>query len=79
LRQSLKLNGNLISFNLEREFSDVLDGLLMVEWRKTDPRLLERFKGEEGVNRFTAVHGPLADTADATAHHHRKRTDQETA
>ena len=79
LRQYLKLNGNLVSFNLDREFSDVVDGLLMVDLRKTDPRLLKRFMGEEGVKRFTAVHGPLADPADVTAHHHRKRTDQEAA
>jgi hypothetical protein len=70
---------NLISFNLDREFSDVVDGLLMVDLRKTDPRLLKRFMGEEGVKRFTAVHGTLSDTANATAHHHRKRTDQEAA
>lgn len=79
LRQYLKLNGNLISFNRDREFSDVVDGLLMVDLRKTDPRLLKRFMGEEGVKRFTAVHGPLVDPADATTHHHRKRTDQEAA
>jgi hypothetical protein len=79
LWQYLNLNGNLINFNLDREFSDVVDGLLMVDLRKTDRRLLKRFMGEEGVKRFTAVHGPLADPADATAHHHRKRTDQEAA
>jgi hypothetical protein len=79
LRQYLKLNGSLISFNLDREFSDVVDGLLVVDLRKTDPRLLKRFMGEEGVKRFTAVHGPPADPADAAARHHPKRTGQEAA
>jgi putative hemolysin len=79
LRQYLKLNGSLISFNLDREFSDVVDGLLMVDLTKTDPRLLKRFMGEEGVKRFTAVHGPLADLTDAAAGHHLKRTGQEAA
>ncbi|MEJ2473565.1 MAG: lysophospholipid acyltransferase family protein [Desulfobacterales bacterium] len=79
LRQYLKLNGSLISFNLDREFSDVVDGLLMVDLRKTDPRLLKRFMGEEGVRQFTAVHGPLADPADEATGHHSKRTGQEAA
>jgi hypothetical protein len=79
LRQYLKLNGSLISFNIDREFSDVVDGLLMVDLRKTDPRLLRRFMGREGVKRFTGVHGPLADPTDATARHYPKRTGQEAA
>ncbi|MFZ0133008.1 MAG: hypothetical protein WAK95_10735, partial [Desulfobacterales bacterium] len=65
LRQYLKLNARLICFNIDRAFSDVVDGLLMVDLRKTDPRLLTRFMGEEGVKRFIEVHGPLADPADA--------------
>jgi putative hemolysin len=79
LRQYLKLNGSLISFNIDREFSDVVDGLLMVDLRKTDPRLLRRFMGREGVKRFTGVHGPLADPSDAAARHYPKRTGQEAA
>ncbi|MGD2010576.1 MAG: hypothetical protein PVI76_05745, partial [Desulfobacterales bacterium] len=79
LRQYLKLNGSLISFNLDCEFSDVVDGLLMVDLRKTDPRLLKRFMGEEGVKRFTAVHGPLAGPTDSADRHHPKRTGQEAA
>ena len=79
LRQYLKLNGSLISFNLDREFSDVVDGLLLVDLRKTDPRLLKRFMGEEGVKQFTAIHGPLADPADGAARYRPKRTGQEAA
>jgi putative hemolysin len=79
LRQYLKLNGSLISFNRDSEFSDVVDGLLMVDLRKTDPRLLKRFMGKEGVKRFTAVHGSLADPADGAACPHPKRTGQEAA
>jgi hypothetical protein len=79
LRQYLKLNGSLISFNLDREFSDVVDGLLMVDLRKTNPRLLKRFMGKEGVRRLTAVHGPLAEPSGGAARHHPKRTGQEAA
>jgi hypothetical protein len=79
LRQYLKLNGRLICFNLDREFSDVVDGLLMVDLRKTDPRLLKRFMGEEGVERFIAVHGPLLESVDATHRHRPSRTGREAA
>lgn len=58
---------------------DIVDGLLMVDLRKTDPRLLKRFMGEEGVKRFTAVHGPLAGPTDSADRHHPKRTGQEAA
>lgn len=59
LRQYLKLNGSLICFNVDPSFANVVDGLLMVDLRKTDPRLLKRFMGAEGVERFIACHGPL--------------------
>ena len=79
LRQYLKLNGRLICFNLDRKFSDVVDGLLMVDLRKTDPRLLKRFMDEEGVERFTAVHGPLLESVDAIDRHRPPRTGREAA
>ncbi len=69
LRQYLKLNGSLICFNLDPAFADVVDGLLMVDLRKTEIRLLKRFMGAEGVERFTAVHGLAAGPADAAARH----------
>jgi hypothetical protein len=66
LRQYLKLNGSLVCFNVDRHFSDVVDGLLMVDLRKTDPRLLKRFMGEAGLERFRAVHAsPLYHSVDA--------------
>jgi hypothetical protein len=73
LRQYLKLNGSLICFNLDRGFSDVVDGLLMVDLRKTEIRLLKRFMGAEGVERFTAVHGLAAGPTDAAARHEPNR------
>lgn len=79
LRQYLKLNGSLICFNLDREFSNVVDGLLMVDLRKTDPRLLKRFMGEGGVERFTAVNGPLAGPVRAGDGLQPKRTGREAA
>jgi putative hemolysin len=56
LKQYLKLNGRLIGFNLDREFSDVADGLIVIDLTKTDRRILERYMGEDGARDFLNVH-----------------------
>lgn len=43
LKHYLKLNGKILCFSIDEKFSDVVDGLLMVDLRKTDIRLLQRF------------------------------------
>jgi putative hemolysin len=52
LRQYLKLGGELLAFNVDKSFSDVLDGLVLVDLRKTDPTRLETYMGKDGVARF---------------------------
>lgn len=52
LRHYLKLGGRVAGFNLDRHFSDTLDGLLIVDLRKTAPKLLERYMGAEGARLF---------------------------
>jgi Putative hemolysin len=47
LRQYLKLGGKLLGFNVDRNFSDALDGLIMVDLTRTDPRMLERYLGRK--------------------------------
>ena len=47
LRQYLKLGGRLLGFNVDPEFSDTLDGLIVVDLLKTERRLLERYLGKE--------------------------------
>ena len=42
LKHYLKLNGKLLSFSVDEGFSGVVDGLLMVDLRDTDTRLLRR-------------------------------------
>ena len=46
LRQYLRLGGKLVGFNVDRQFADVLDGLIVVDLNKTDPRLVERYLGK---------------------------------
>ncbi|HHP7235534.1 MAG TPA: lysophospholipid acyltransferase family protein [Desulfobacterales bacterium] len=57
LRQYLKLNGTLLCFNVDRNFSDVVDGLLLVDLTCTEPRLLKKFMGDDNYGRFVDVNG----------------------
>jgi len=53
LRQYLKLNATLLSFNVDPDFSRVLDALVLVDLRKAPLRLLKRYMGS-GLSRFLA-------------------------
>jgi hypothetical protein len=46
----------LLGFNVDRKFSNVLDGLVVVDLRQTEPALLERYMGLDGAARFLKVH-----------------------
>src|SRR6202030_4570396 len=57
LRQYAKIGGKLLGFNVDRKFSNVLDGLVIVDLRKTEPGVLERYMGREGAMMFRCRHG----------------------
>jgi putative hemolysin len=57
LKQYLKLGGRLLGFSTDEQFGDALDGLVMVDLRASDPRVLMCYMGEEGVAAFLAHHG----------------------
>jgi putative hemolysin len=54
LRQYLKLGGKLLGFNLDPNFSDALDGLILVDLTETEPKLLARYLGKAEAERFLA-------------------------
>lgn len=56
LKQYLKLGGKVLGFNLDPDFNNVLDALILVDLTNTDDRLLERLMGEAGVERFFDYH-----------------------
>ena len=56
LRQYLKLGGRLLGFNVDPGFSNVLDVLVMVDLRRTDRRILDRYLGPDGAARFLTHH-----------------------
>jgi len=57
LRQYAKIGGKLLGFNVDRKFSSVLDGLVVVDLRKTAPAVLERYLGREAAIQFRTRHG----------------------
>ncbi len=55
LRHYLKLGGKVLGFNVDLSFNS-LDGLIMVDLRQTDPRLLSKYMGTEAAEHFLAFH-----------------------
>ena len=52
LRHYLKLGGKLLGFNVDREFAGALDGLIVVDLTRTEPRLLARYLGQAEADAF---------------------------
>lgn len=57
IKHYAKLGGRMLSFNVDRDFSHVLDGFVLVDLRQTDRTLLQRYMGEDGIEAFTSYHG----------------------
>jgi hypothetical protein len=57
LKHYLRLSGTILSFNVDKDFSDVLDGLVMVDFCETDPKMLLRLMGSELFESYTQQHG----------------------
>jgi len=56
-KQYLKLGGKMLGFNVDPQFSGVLDGLVLVDLLETDPKILARYLGPEQAAAFLAHHG----------------------
>ncbi len=57
LKQYLRLGARLLAFNIDPDFGDALDGLMYVDLRSTDPRILAKYLGREGSVEFLRYHG----------------------
>ena len=62
LRHYLSVNGKLACFNMHPNLSDSLEGLIIVDARKTDAKTLRRFLGADGSEHFMSFH-KLQDSA----------------
>lgn len=60
LRQYLRLGGRVLAFNVDPQFSHVLDGLIVVDLLGAERPLLERYLGKEGAEEFLAFHRAAA-------------------
>jgi putative hemolysin len=56
LRQYLKLGGALLGFNVDPEFANVLDVLVLVDLRRTPEATLRKYMGADGATAFRARH-----------------------
>jgi putative hemolysin len=56
LRHYLKLNARLIGFNVDRDFGEALDALMMVDLTTVDRSILNRYLGSQEATRFLAYH-----------------------
>lgn len=54
LRHYLSLGGKLLAFNLDPDFGNVIDGLLLVDLQQTDRKQLQRYMGREGYAEYIA-------------------------
>jgi putative hemolysin len=56
LKQYLKMGGHILGFNLDPDFNNTLDGLIMVDLLQSPEKLLQRYMGEDGAREFLAHH-----------------------
>jgi putative hemolysin len=52
LRHYVRLGGRVTAFNVDRHVSNVIDGLLVVDLRETEPKLLSKYMGPERAAAF---------------------------
>ena len=60
LQQYLNLGGQILDFSVDRKFSNVLDGLIVVDLLKPTLRQLERYMGKQNATEFLRFHGVSA-------------------
>jgi hypothetical protein len=56
IRQYLKLGAKFLAFNVDRNFGDCLDGLIVVDMLRTEARVLERYMTKVGYAGFVNHH-----------------------
>ena len=57
VRQYLKLGGQLLGFNIDPEFGDVLDGLMLFDVPHLDRPILDRYMGKDKAHEYRQRYG----------------------
>jgi putative hemolysin len=60
LRQYLRLNASLLAFNVDSDFGDVVDALMMVDILQIDDRIVRHYIGDDGPAMIRARFGGTA-------------------
>ena len=60
LKQYLKLSGELAAFNVDPDFNDALDGLIIVDLLRVNERTLSKYMGAREARQFNAHHNAVA-------------------
>jgi len=61
IRQYLKMGGRFATFHVDHSFGRTLDGLIVVDLTKSEPKFLERYLGKEGAANFLRYQASLRD------------------
>eukprot|EP00752_Nemacystus_decipiens_P016586 g14826.t1 len=56
LKQYLKLNGQLMGFNVDPDFGNVLDGLILIDVLSIDKRVMKKYLGDESSAAYLRYH-----------------------
>ncbi len=56
LRHYVKLNARLLAFNVDPDFNDSVDSLMICELPKADPKLLSHYMGKGGARAYLEEH-----------------------
>lgn len=56
LKHYLKLGGQLLAFNVDPDFNNVVDGLIIVDLSRTERKMLEKYMSKEGVENYIQYH-----------------------
>lgn len=52
IKQYLKMGGKFLEFNLDEDFNNAVDGLIVVDMKQTDLRLLQQYMGKTGAESY---------------------------
>ncbi len=52
VRHYARLGGRMLAFNVDSNFSDALDGFVVIDLRKSEAKLLERYLGSDNAAVF---------------------------
>ena len=61
IREYLRLGGRYAGFNVDPDFSDVIDGLMVIDLLHTDTRTLARYMGRAQTREFQSYHRCLEE------------------